>query len=81
MLQKKKYNKNKIKDPKNCDFCQLFLTRENLQKFGIFFSEIFMKDVMMKKKNIRHRNIDEIEKIFYSKIEASDNIDNEKKEK
>ena len=79
--KKKKYDKNKIKDPKNCDFCQLFLTRENLQKFGIFFSEIFMKDVMMKKKNIRHRNIDEIEKIFYSKIEASDNIDNEKKEK
>ena len=40
-----------------------------------------MQDVIMKKKNIRHRNIDEIEKIFYSKIEASDKIDNEKKEK
>ena len=85
--KKQKKNKNTIKEPKNCNFCKLFLTCENFQKFGLFFSEKFITNVLMMKNNIkitvneRGRMIKEIEKIFYSKIEESYNIDNEKKEK
>ena len=85
--KKQKKNKNTIKEPKNCNFCKLFLTCENFQKFGLFFSEKFIANVLLMKNNIkitvneRGRMIKEIEKIFYSKIEESYNIDNEKKEK
>lgn len=83
--KKQKKNKNNLKDPKNCNFCQLFLTCENFQKFGLFFPEKFIANVLMMKKTItfedRGKIIEEIEKIFYSKIEESYNIDSEKKEK
>jgi len=33
------YNKENINNPENCPFCKTFLTLDNMNKFGCFFSE------------------------------------------
>ena len=87
--KKNRNYKKYFKDPKNCLFCNLYLTCENFQKFGLFFSENFVgefifnegkKEKRLKLFDKKKKMIREIENIFYSKIESSDNIDNQKKE-
>ncbi len=67
-------------------FCSLFWTLENMQRFGSFFSKkIFtniIKDIINDTSNIesaRHLIIKVIENIFYSKVENSLIIDEDKK--
>ena len=69
-----------------CNFCKIFLTMENMQKFGCFFSKEFFinyfRDTINNKfsfKSAREEIIKKIENIFYSKIEKSLIIDKDKK--
>ena len=70
---------------KYCNFCKIFLTIDNMQKFGCFFSKEFFvnyfrdtvnnefRDYLAKKETIK-----EMENIFYSAIQKSLIIDEDK---
>ena len=69
-----------------CNFCKIFLTEENMQKFGCFFSKEFFcnyfKDTINQNfvyDSAKKENIKIIENIFYSKIEKSLIIKEDKK--
>ena len=79
------FNKEDIKNPDNCPFCKIFLTLDNMNKFGCFFSEgAFNSLYPITKKTFdvnKRTMIMEIEKVFYSKIKSSSDIDPEKKDR
>ena len=72
--------------PLFCYFCSLFLTVKNMQRFGCFFSKKIFTNIF---KNIYNDTLDiqstrkeiikAIENIFYSKVENSSLIDEDKK--
>ena len=75
-------------DIKYCSSCRIFLTIENMQKFGCFFSKEFFVDYFRDtinnefkiRMNLARKNIIGVmENIFYSKIEKSLIIDEDKK--
>ena len=82
-----KYNfKNKnIKSPENCIFCRIFLTLDNMNKFGCFLSERNFTSLypieQYKYDGMKKTIIMNIEKVFYSKIDSSPYIDLSKKDK
>ena len=83
--------KNKIKrenikkNPKKCRLCDCFITLENMQKFGCFFTKNFFEGLFTRKEYeigaAKEEIIKKIEGIAYSKVDSSEEIDTKKKEK
>ena len=75
----KKSNRNK------CCFCEMFLTLDNMKKFGCFFSKKTFLEIYERSsfhyKIIKMDNIKSINEIFYSIITNSGNIDETKLDK
>ena len=77
------------KNPEKCNFCRIFITSENMKKFGCFFSKQFFQKIFKDKINdkrfdyerAKREIIKNIENIFYDEIENSWKIDRIKKEK
>ena len=81
-----------LQTPENCVFCNLYITINNMQKFGNFFSKKVFQNIIENPSHYtdstssrfdeaKKEIIEGIEKSFYSEIEKSFRIDDTKKEK
>ena len=82
---KKNNKKDYIQNVNKCNFCKFFITYENMQKFGYFFSRDIFQNLFKyehnKNENDKKEVMRNIEDIFYSKIDNSWKIDRIKREK
>ena len=73
------YHKSCGPKPKNCLFCEMYITPENVKKFGFFFSEDIILEILglyefyfsFRSEALKKKVFLNMKNIFYSKVEKS----------